>query len=32
MSTTALLEVENLSVAFGAFKAVDGVSLTVNAG
>ena len=29
---SALLEVENLSVGFGAFKAVDGVSLTVNAG
>ncbi|KQW38890.1 ABC transporter ATP-binding protein [Rhizobacter sp. Root404] len=27
-----LLEVENLGVSFGAFKAVDGVSLTVNAG
>ncbi|HEY9238141.1 MAG TPA: ABC transporter ATP-binding protein, partial [Burkholderiaceae bacterium] len=27
-----LLEVENLRVGFGAFKAVDGVSLTVNAG
>jgi dipeptide transport system ATP-binding protein len=30
--STALLEVENLSVGFGAFKAVDRVSLTVNAG
>ena len=28
----ALLEVENLSVEFGAFKAVDGVSLSVAAG
>ena len=28
----SLLEVENLSVGFGAFKAVDGVSLTVGAG
>ncbi|MEO7337348.1 MAG: ATP-binding cassette domain-containing protein, partial [Caldimonas sp.] len=32
MSGAALLEVENLSVGFGAFKAVDGVSLSVNAG
>ena len=32
MSGRPLLEVENLSVEFGAFKAVDGVSLTVNAG
>ena len=30
--SAALLEVENLGVSFGAFKAVDGVSLTVNAG
>jgi len=29
---SALLEVKNLSVGFGTFKAVDGVSLTVNAG
>ena len=28
----ALLEVQHLSVAFGAFKAVDGVSLSVEAG
>ena len=28
----ALLEVENLHVEFGAFKAVDGVSLTLDAG
>jgi dipeptide transport system ATP-binding protein len=28
----ALLEVENLSVGFGAFKAVDGVSVSVDAG
>ena len=28
----ALLEVDNLRVSFGAFKAVDGVSLTLNAG
>ena len=32
MSGAALLDVESLSVGFGAFKAVDGVSLTVNAG
>ncbi len=32
MSSAALLDVENLSVGFGAFKAVDGVSLSVNAG
>ena len=29
---TALLEVDNLEVSFGAFRAVDGVSLTVDAG
>ena len=28
----ALLEVQDLSVTFGAFKAVDGVSLSVAAG
>ena len=28
----ALLEVDNLRVSFGAFKAVDGVSLTLDAG
>jgi dipeptide transport system ATP-binding protein len=28
----ALLEVENLSVGFGAFKAVDGVSIEIDAG
>jgi dipeptide transport system ATP-binding protein len=32
VSNSALLEVQNLSVEFGAFKAVDGVSLSVDAG